>query len=74
MFVSHFNIRFKIRYGMIALSDGKSSPEPARLQLTMEMLVLQRIDTSSPSPSVSLAPTENKVKFKTKKSICSVMC
>lgn len=37
---------------MVSVSDGKSTPEPARLHLTMELLVLQRPDTSSPCPSV----------------------
>lgn len=34
---------------MVTVSDGKSNPEPARLKLTMELLILQRIDTSTPS-------------------------
>lgn len=43
---------FQIRTGMVSVSsDGKSNPEPMRLQLTMELLVLQRIDTSTPSAS-----------------------
>lgn len=54
----------KLRTGMVSVSDGKSTPEPARLHLTMELLVLQRIDTASPSPSVAAAaaaaPTETK--------------
>lgn len=53
----------KFRTGMVTVSDGKSTPEPARLHLTMELLVLQRIDTASPSPSVAAAaaaPTETK--------------
>lgn len=37
---------------MINVSDGKSNPEPARLKLTMELLILQRLDTSTPSTSV----------------------
>lgn len=45
---------------MVTVSDGKSNPESARIQLTMELLVLQRIDTSSPSVS-SGPPTESKV-------------
>lgn len=50
----------KIRSGMVTVSDGKSSPELARIQLTMEMLVLQRVDTSSPTLSTAGPPTESK--------------
>lgn len=45
---------------MVAVSDGKSSPESARIQLTMELLILQRIDTSTPPP-VFGPPMESKV-------------
>lgn len=37
---------------MVNVSDGKSNPEPTRLKLTMELLILQRLDTSTPSTSV----------------------
>lgn len=45
---------------MVAVSDGKSSPEPARLQLTMELLILQRVDTSTPTISIG-PPSESNV-------------
>lgn len=48
---------------MVTVSDGKSCPELARIQLTMELLVLQRIDTTSPTLSTITTtgpPTESK--------------
>lgn len=45
---------------MVNVSDGKSYPEPARLRLTMELLILQRVDTSTPSLSIG-PPTESTV-------------
>ncbi|XP_055308932.1 gamma-1-syntrophin isoform X5 [Sitodiplosis mosellana] len=39
----------KVRTGMVNVSDGKSNPEPTRLKLTMELLILQRLDSSTPS-------------------------
>lgn len=44
----------KVRSGLVNLSDGKSNPEVARLKLTMELLILQRIDTSTPSTETSI--------------------
>lgn len=34
---------------MVHVSDGKSNPEPTRLKLTMELMILQRLDSSTPS-------------------------
>lgn len=45
---------------MVSVSDGKSNPEPARLQLTMELLTLQKLDTSTPTTSTG-PPAESKV-------------
>lgn len=45
---------------MVSVSDGKSNPEPARIQLTMELLTLQRLDTSTPTTSMG-PPAEAKV-------------
>lgn len=42
----------QVRTGMVSVSDGKSNPEPTRLRLTMELLVLQKLDTSTPSGSL----------------------
>lgn len=43
------------------VSDGKSNPAPVRLRLTMELLILQRLESST--PSTSIAPIiESKVK------------
>ena len=53
----------KVRTGMLTVSDGKSKPEPARLRLSMELLTLQKIDTSTPSPNNSGPPIESKVIF-----------
>lgn len=51
----------QIRTGMVSVSsDGKPNGEPMRLQLTMELLVLQRIDTSTPTASMG-PPAESKV-------------
>ncbi|XP_034945535.1 gamma-1-syntrophin [Chelonus insularis] len=36
--------KLKVRTGMVAVSDGKSKPIPMRLQLSMEVLKLQRED------------------------------
>lgn len=46
---------------MVSISDGKSNPETARLRLTMELLILQRIDTST--PTASNGPPNEKVKL-----------
>lgn len=43
----------QIRTGMVSVSDGKSSPEPARLQLTMELLTLQKLEIVTPSSSIA---------------------
>lgn len=51
----------QIRTGMVTVSDGKTQPEPVRIQLTMELLILQRIDTSTPPPTVFGPPIESKV-------------
>lgn len=52
----------QVRTGMVSVSDGKSNPEPARLRLTMELLILQRLDTSTPTTSMG-PPAESKVKL-----------
>ncbi|KAJ6640624.1 Gamma-1-syntrophin [Pseudolycoriella hygida] len=49
----------KVRTGMVTVSDGKSQPELVRIQLTMELLILQRMDTSTPPP-VFGPPVETK--------------
>ncbi len=46
---------------MVVVSDGKTQPEPVRIQLTMELLILQRMDTSTPPPVVFGPPVESKV-------------
>lgn len=48
----HKTLKWKVRTGMVNVSDGKSNHEPARLKLTMELLILQRLDTSTPSTSI----------------------
>lgn len=37
---------------MVSVSDGKGYPELSRLRLTMELLILQKVDTSTPSTSI----------------------
>ncbi|XP_067633981.1 gamma-2-syntrophin isoform X3 [Eurosta solidaginis] len=39
----------KIRTGMVNVSDGKSKPEPLRLNLTMELVTLQRLEVVTPT-------------------------
>ncbi|XP_026467987.1 gamma-1-syntrophin-like [Ctenocephalides felis] len=34
--------KLKVRSGMVTVSDGKSEPQPARIQLSMEVLTLQK--------------------------------
>lgn len=46
---------------MVTVSDGKSNPEPARLKLTMELLILQRLDTSTPSSVAPICIVKSKV-------------
>lgn len=46
---------------MVSISDGKSNPETARLRLTMELLILQRIDTST--PTANIGPPNEKVNY-----------
>lgn len=50
----------QIRTGMVTVSDGKTQPELVRIQLTMELLILQRMDTSTPPPIFG-PPIESKV-------------
>lgn len=46
---------------MVSVSnDGKSNAEQMRLQITMELLVLQKVDTSTPTASMG-PPAESKV-------------
>jgi hypothetical protein len=42
------NQNLKVRTGMVLVSDGKSKPELVRLHLSMEVLSLQKLDTSVP--------------------------
>lgn len=46
---------------MVTVSDGKSNPESARIQLTMELVILQRLDTSTPTAPTIGPPSESKV-------------
>lgn len=43
IFIIYF-IMLKVRTGMVTVSDGKSKPIPMRLNLSMEVLKLQRED------------------------------
>lgn len=57
----------KVRSGMVTISDGKSKHESARLKLSMELVTLQKVDTSTPT---NLGPpTESKVKIKIYKNL-----
>ena len=48
---------------MVSVSiDGKTTTEPMRLQLTMENLILQKVDTSTPTASMG-PPAESKVTY-----------
>lgn len=44
---------------MVTVSDGKTQPEPVKIHLTMELLILQRMDTTTPPP-VFGPPIESK--------------
>uniref|UniRef100_A0A182LRP4 PDZ domain-containing protein n=1 Tax=Anopheles culicifacies TaxID=139723 RepID=A0A182LRP4_9DIPT len=53
----------KTRTGMVMISDGKSKPELARLHLSMEMITIQKQDTTTPAPTPTNAthpPIESK--------------
>lgn len=47
---------------MVHVSDGKCRPEPLRLNLTMELLTLQKLEIVTPTSSQhSGPPMESKV-------------
>ncbi|TMW44518.1 hypothetical protein DOY81_010402 [Sarcophaga bullata] len=50
----------KIRTGMVNVSDGKSKPEPLRLNLTMELVTLQRLEIVTPTNLQNGPPSESK--------------
>ncbi|XP_037902850.1 gamma-1-syntrophin isoform X2 [Hermetia illucens] len=50
----------KIRTGMVTVSDGKSKPEPVRLHLTMELLILQKLEIVTPTSTNNGPPSESK--------------
>ncbi|XP_059614591.1 gamma-1-syntrophin [Phlebotomus argentipes] len=53
----------KIRSGMVTVSDGKSKPELMRLNLSMELVTLQRLEVLTPSSAAAGnggPPTESK--------------
>lgn len=52
----------QVRSGMVHVSDGKCRPEPLRLNLTMELLTLQKLEIVTPTSSQhSGPPMESKV-------------
>lgn len=51
----------QIRIGMVNVSDGKCKPEPLRLNLTMELLTLQRLEIVTPTNPHQGPPNESKV-------------
>lgn len=58
-----FDQNLKTRTGMVMISDGKTKPELARLHLSMEMITIQKQDTSTPVPTPTSAihpPIESK--------------
>lgn len=46
---------------MVNVSDGKSKPEPLRLNLTMELVTLQRLEIVTPTNPQNGPPSESKV-------------
>lgn len=48
---------------MVHVSDGKSRPEPLRLNLTMELLSLQKLEVVTPTSHPNGPPMESKVSF-----------
>lgn len=66
------NCMFQFRTGIVTVSDGKSTPEPARLHLTMELLVLQRQDTASPCPSLTASMAAAAVPSETKERMVQI--
>lgn len=69
MFRTNINIKLsvnkfiplQIRTGMVNVSDGKSKPEPLRLNLTMELVTLQRLEVVTPTNPHNGPPMESKV-------------
>lgn len=49
---------------MVNVSDGKSKPEPLRLNLTMELVTLQRLEIVTPTNQQNGPPSESKVSRK----------
>lgn len=49
---------------MVNVSDGKSKPEPLRLNLTMELVTLQRLEIVTPTNPQNGPPSESKVSIK----------
>lgn len=45
---------------MVTVSDGKSKPEPVRLHLTMELLILQKLEIVTPTSTNNGPPSESK--------------
>ena len=52
----------KFHFGLVNVSDGKCRPQPARLKVCPEYLVLQREEIIFPDDDDSY-PTDNKVKM-----------
>lgn len=53
--------KLKVRTGMVAVSDGKTRPIPVKLNLSMEVLRLQKEERVPPETKPSNAKVCNKV-------------
>ncbi|CAH1400806.1 unnamed protein product [Nezara viridula] len=53
----------EVRCGMVKVSDGKTRPTPMRLQLSMEILKLQKEESSPPNHNVRPTPSDSRVRI-----------
>uniref|UniRef100_A0A023F148 Putative syntrophins type beta n=1 Tax=Triatoma infestans TaxID=30076 RepID=A0A023F148_TRIIF len=53
----------KVRSGMVKVSDGKTRPSPMRLQLSMELLKLQKEEITPPNQNSRPSPTDSRVRI-----------
>lgn len=53
----------KVRCGMVKVSDGKTRPTPMRMQLSMEILKLQKEESTPPNHNVRPTPSDSRVRI-----------
>ncbi|CAH1400805.1 unnamed protein product [Nezara viridula] len=57
------SMHHSVRCGMVKVSDGKTRPTPMRLQLSMEILKLQKEESSPPNHNVRPTPSDSRVRI-----------